>query len=349
MKFLENSQNKDNRLNRHSLNLLTVSGTVENSLIILFHRSEFFSSDIKLGRHDVFRIGHRVPNRMIEVVDIHKLVTVVAAADHRKTVTSIRPVVEKREHPQTLRSDETLRTDNRNGIPLLYRFTTDIFSIYFSLAVRPDANKRIGLVNRMFFRNAVNCGRRYLNHTIEIELPRRVKNVAATVDLCRKNIFFRIKRQSRRAVNDDIAPFGHLLYGRNVAYIAQRELKPWLVLLRIFKIGYIQYTNLIHSLRTQKTDEINPEKTRAAGYENFHVEVILTNTIVLIRNIVPRTAVALIRTLPASAPRAPSRAPPPKAPPRPPSFGFWIITTKPRSKQTTTSTTYKRTLTNSIF
>ena len=93
MKLLEDTQNEHERLDRHSLNLLAVTGPIENGLIILLHRGEFLRSDVELGRDDLFRIGHRIPDGVIEIVDIHKLITVLPAADHREAVPGIRPVV----------------------------------------------------------------------------------------------------------------------------------------------------------------------------------------------------------------------------------------------------------------
>ena len=71
--------------------------------------------EIELGRDDVLRIRHRVPDRMVEVVHVHQLVAVLAAADHRKAVAGVSPVVEEREYAEPLRADETLRTYDRDA------------------------------------------------------------------------------------------------------------------------------------------------------------------------------------------------------------------------------------------
>ena len=68
-------------------------------------------------------------DRVAEVLDVEELVAIVAAPDHREVVPGVRPVVEEREDPETLRPDERLRTDYRDDEPFA-RYSRQIISAW---------------------------------------------------------------------------------------------------------------------------------------------------------------------------------------------------------------------------
>ena len=176
------------------------------------------------------------------------------AADHREAVPRVRPVVEEREYAEALRADEALRTDDRDAVPLLDRLAADVLRVDLRMAVGPHADERIGLVDRMLLGDAVDRRRGNLHHAVAAELAARGEHVAASVDLGRVDVVLGVERKRRRAVHHDVASLDALLDRRDVAYVAERELKPALALLRILEVGYVENANFLHALRAEETD-----------------------------------------------------------------------------------------------
>ena len=260
MQLLEDAQDEDERRDRHAADLLAVAGAVEDGLVVLLHRRVFLRADVELRRHDVLRIRHRVPDRVVEVVDVHELVAVLAAADHREAVARVGPVVEQREDAEALRADEALRTDDRDAEAFLDRLTADVLRVDLGVSVGPDADHRVGLVDRVLLRDAVDGRRGDLDHAVELELARGVQHVTATIDLRRTNILLTIKGKCRGAMHHHIAPFRHLLNRRDITHIAERELQPRLLLLRIIKVRNIKYADFFDALRAKVTNQIDAQK-----------------------------------------------------------------------------------------
>ena len=74
--------------------------------------------------------------------------------DHREVVPGVRPVVEEREDPETLRPDERLRTDYRDDEPFA-RYSRQIISASIWPPVGAYALELVRLVEGMVVRYPV--------------------------------------------------------------------------------------------------------------------------------------------------------------------------------------------------
>ena len=153
---------------------------------------------------------------------------------------------------------------------MLDRLAADVLRVDLRLAIGPDADQRIGLVDRMLLRNAIDGRRGNLHHPVAAELAARGEDVAAAVNLGREDVLFGVERKRSGAVNDNIAALDALLYRRNVAHVAKSELEPRFGLLRIVEVGYVEDTNFLHTLGAEETNEIDAEKARTACDEDLH-------------------------------------------------------------------------------
>jgi hypothetical protein len=88
--------------------MFSVTHTIQHSLEIVAHRSEFISSDIEGVIH-----GHNVEDRtkvdcFAQVFDIQQLIEIVSGSKDREVPALISPGEKQFKHTQPLGSDETL-------------------------------------------------------------------------------------------------------------------------------------------------------------------------------------------------------------------------------------------------
>ena len=95
-------------------------------------------------------------NRVAEVIDFKKLVSVLAVSDKRDLVSFLDPVVKDLENAEAVCSDEGFRPDRRNVESFFALFIADPFKCDLAFAVVADTFKFVRFKKRMMIRNAVN-------------------------------------------------------------------------------------------------------------------------------------------------------------------------------------------------
>ena len=181
-------------------------------------------------------------------------------------MAGVGPVVEEREHAEPLGADEALRADDRDAVALLDRGAADLLGVDLRLAVGADADQRVGLVDRVLLRHAVDGGRGDLDHAVDLETAAGAEHVAAAVDLGGEDVLLAVERQRGRAVDHDVAALDRAVDRRLVAHVAERELKPRLGLLGVVEVRDVEHPYLLHALRAQEPYQIDSEKPGTAGY-----------------------------------------------------------------------------------
>src|SRR5690606_25647198 len=116
----------------------------------------------------------------------------------------------------------------------------------------------------MMIRHAVDCRRGNLNDTLDAMLLSRLEHVTRAIDVGRENVFTAVKRQRRRAVNDDIHTLHGAVHRRPVANVAFDGRDLSMTALRIIELGDIERRHPMPA-RQQVAHEIDAKKTGPAG------------------------------------------------------------------------------------
>ena len=140
-------------------------------------------------------------NTAVKVGHIQQLITVLAIANHWKTVAGVGPVIQKRKDAEPLRANERFRANNRHTKPFFASFQTFQFGLNLGLAVGPHPAHFIGFQQGMMVWNAIN--RRAGNHdkALHSGLLRGRQQNARAVHVRAVNVLRRIQRQGRRGMN----------------------------------------------------------------------------------------------------------------------------------------------------
>ena len=167
------------------------------------------------------RGGEGAGDGVDEVLDREQLVEVAAVAEDRDPAAVANPVEQDLEDAEPLRADERLRPDDHDVEPAAAELAGQLLGLDLRLAVPPDADERIVLVDRMPLGDAVDGGRRDQDDAPHAGAERAGEHVRRALDVDGADRRARrLDRQRRRGVHDHVRAVderAHVALGADVA------------------------------------------------------------------------------------------------------------------------------------
>ena len=156
---------------------------VDQRLKVVPHRPEGPGADVQGLAADRSREAPR--DGVDEILHGEELIEVAAVAEDRNASPLADPVEEDLEHTEPFRADERLRSHDHDVEPTTTELAGEQLRVDLRLAVPPHADERIGLVDRVMLRHAVDGRRRDENHPPDAGAERGSENVGGALDVHR--------------------------------------------------------------------------------------------------------------------------------------------------------------------